>query len=401
MKRRTLLKGGLAAGAALALPMTGMRLARAASPVTIYGVKSLSGGGAAFGKFANMGSQLAIDDYGQLLGANIAYNAINTESNAATAVRKVQEAVQQHNAQFFVGATYSSTALAVGKEVNQSGGVFMTPAGADELTGSECNAATFRWSVPTYGAVRETVAPLIKEKPDAKRWYTITPDYVFGEALLKNAKAVFQEMGVEHVGNSYHSMQTQQFSGYLANAMAANPDVLLLLNFGGQSSRCLRQAVNFGIKNRMTILVAWTAGLAQFQSLGSHILEGVYLGAQYWHEVDTPMNRDLVKRVREVYGINPPYPLAADYTSTRVILDAVAKAGSSDGGAVRKAMEGMTYEGPTGTEIIRASNHQVLKDYYLLLGKAESEMKNEDDYADVISSGKSFRPESSDQCTMA
>lgn len=401
MRRRTFLKGGLAASAALTLPLSGMRIASAADPVTIYGVKSLSGGGAGFGKFADMGSKLAVGDYGKLLGGKVGYESIDTESNPATAVRKVQEAEQQNGANLFQGGTFSSTALAVGKEVNQSGGVFMTPAGADEITGSECNAGTFRWSVPTYGAIRETVVPLIQEKPEAKRWYTITPDYVFGEALLNNAKTVFKEMGVEHAGNSYHSMQTQQFSGYIANAMAANPDVLLLLNFAGQSSRCLRQAVNFGVKNRMTVMVAWTAGLAQFQSLGAHVLEDVYLGAQYWHEVDTPMNRELVKRVQEVYGINPPYPLASDYTSTKVILDAVTKAGSSEGVAVRSAMEGMTYQGPTGEETIRASNHQVLKKYYLLRGKAKAKMKNKDDYADVISGGKSFRSEDADKCVIS
>src|SRR5699024_1026278 len=137
------------------------------------------------------------------------------------------------------------------------------------------------------------------------------------------------------------------------------------------------------------------------QSLGPDILDDVYLGAQYWHEVDAPMNIKLVKRVEEVYDIKPPYPLAADYISTRVILDGVAKAGSDDGKAVSQAMAGMTYEGPTGKETIRASNHQVLKKYYLLLGKSRSQMKDKDDYADIISSGKSFRPESDDMCKMA
>lgn len=103
MKRRTLLKGSLAAGAALALPAAGIRLARAADPVTIYGLKSLSGAYASFGKFANMGSKLAVDDYGKVLGGDVAYEVINTESSASTAVRKVQEAVQQHNAELFVG----------------------------------------------------------------------------------------------------------------------------------------------------------------------------------------------------------------------------------------------------------------------------------------------------------
>lgn len=370
-----------------------------AEEVTIYGVKSLSGSFASYGKFADMGSRLAVDDYGNLLGNPVHYEVIDTEGNAGKAVRKVQEAISQDGALFFNGATLSSTALAIGKEVDKAGGVFMTPAGADELTGSDCNMATFRWSVPTYGAIHETVEPLIKAHPEWKRWYTITPQYVFGEALLNNAKAVFEAEGIEHVGNSYHSLQEQEFSGYLTNAMAARPDVLLLLNFGSQSSNALRQAVNFGLKNEMKILVAWSSGLDQLQELGPEVAEGVYFGAQYWHTVDTPMNNELVKRVRAAYDMTPNYPLAADYIGTKVILDAIAKAGTTEGAAVVKALEGSDYQGPTGDETIRAADHQILKNYYLLEGKPAAEMQDEDDYVKIISFGKSFPDESALDCS--
>ncbi|RQW62140.1 ABC transporter substrate-binding protein [Vibrio viridaestus] len=372
--------------------------AAADSPVTIYGVKSMSGGFASYGKFADMGSKLAVESYGSILGHNPDYKVIDTEGNAGKALRKVQEAISQEGATFFDGGTLSSTSLALGKEVNKAGGVFFTPAGADELTGVDCNKSTFRWSVPTYGAIRETVAALYKAHPEKKRWYTITPQYVFGEALLKNAKEVFNQLGIEHVGNSYHSLQEQEFSGYLTNAMAAKPDVLLILNFGGQSSNTLRQAVNFGLKNKMTILVSWSSGLDQFQELGPDITSGVYFGAQYWHTVDTPFNKMLVKEVKAKYGITPNYPLAADYTTTKIMLDAIAKAGTTDSSAVIKALEGMTYDGPTGKESIRAADHQVIKNYYLLEGKKASEMKNSDDYADIVSYGQSFPSESSLEC---
>ena len=399
MKRRSFLKSGLAATSLLAAPAM-LKPAFAAAPVTIHGLKSMSGAFASYGQFAEMGSKLAVQDFGPLLGAKPEYVTIDTEGNAGKAVRKVQEAIQG-GAKFFDGCTLSSTALAVGKEVAKGGGVFMTPAGADEITGSECNASTFRWTVPTYGAIQETVRPLAKAMPKAKRWYTITPQYVFGEALLTAAKDVFKDLGIEHVGNSYHSMQEQEFSGYLTNAMAAQPDVLLILNFGGQSSNCLRQAVNFGLKKQMTILMAWTAGLDQFQTLGPELLEGVYLGAQYWHQIDTPANTALVKRVKEVYGITANYPLAADYIGTKVILEAIKKAGSTDGKAVAKAMEGMSYDGPTGKETIRAQDHQVLKDYYLLKGKAKSEMKDPDDLATLVSSGQAFPTGDKIVCKMA
>jgi len=264
----------------------------------------LSGVFAANGKFSELGMRLAIDQYGQVLGRPLTYTPLDTEGKPATAVRRVQEAAQQ-GTRFFAGGTISSASLAMGKEVERAGGVFITVAGADEITGKDCNRATFRWSTPTFGAVEQTVRPLLARLPQAKRWYTITPQYVFGEGLLTAAKNIFREKGLEHVGNSYHSLAEKEFSGYLLNAAAAKPDVLLLLNFGAQSSDALRQAVNFGMHKNMTILMAWASGLEQFQSLGADLCEGVYFGTQYWHTVDAPLNRQLVQLCQNTLGINP------------------------------------------------------------------------------------------------
>ncbi|HYS62253.1 MAG TPA: ABC transporter substrate-binding protein [Paraburkholderia sp.] len=361
----------------------------------------MSGPFAANGKYADLGMKLAIEQYGKVLGEPLAYTVLDTEGKPATAVRRVQEIAQQKNARFFAGGILSSEALAMGKEVQKADGVFITTAGADEITGKDCNDATFRWSVPTYGAIEQTVRPLTQMLPKAKRWYTITPQYVFGEGLLTAAKAIFKEKGIEHVGNSYHSLNEKEFSGYLTNAVAAKPDVLLILNFGSQSSDTLRQAVSFGMKNNCTILLAWASGLEQFESLGADLCEGVYFGAQYWHDIDSPLNRDLVKRSKAAFKANPNYSLAGSYICTKILLDGIVKAGNVDPKKVVAALEGMKYDGLTGPEEVRKGDHQVLKNYYLLKGKAKNKMKNADDYADIVSSGQSFLPLDKTGCKMA
>ena len=360
----------------------------------------MSGPFAANGKYADLGMKLAIEQYGKVLGQPLAYTVLDTEGKPATAVRRVQEIAQQKNARFFAGGILSSEALAMGKEVQKAGGIFITTAGADEITGKDCNDATFRWSVPTYGAIEQTVRPLIQMMPKAKRWYTITPQYVFGDGLLSAAKAIFKEKGIEHVGNSYHSLNEKEFSGYLTNAVAAKPDVLLILNFGSQSSDTLRQAVSFGMKNNCTILLAWVSGLEQFESLGADLCEGVYFGAQYWHDIDSPLNRDLVKRSNAAFKANPNYSLAGSYICTKILLDGIVKAGTVDPKKVIATLEGMKYDGLTGPEEVRKGDHQVLKNYYLLKGKAKNKMKNADDYADIVSSGQSFLPLDKTGCKM-
>ncbi len=352
----------------------------------------MSGAFAANGKYADLGMKLAIEQYGTVLKRPLAYTLLDTEGKPATAIRKVQEAAQQQGTRFFAGGILSSESLAMGKEAEKAGGIFITTAGADEITGADCNVATFRWSVPTFGAIEQTVRPLIESMPKAKRWYTITPQYVFGDGLLSAAKNIFKEKGIEHVGNSYHSLAEKEFSGYITNALAAKPDVLLLLNFGAQCADTLRQAVSFGMNKNMTILVAWASGLEQFESLGADLCEGIYFGAQYWHTVDSELNRDLVKRSNAVLKSNPNYSLAGSYTCTKLLIDGIIKAGTVEQKAVIAALEGMKYQGLTGEEEVRKADHQVLKNYYLLKGKAKSKMKNKDDYVDVLSSGKSFLP---------
>ncbi|QIL71098.1 ABC transporter substrate-binding protein [Diaphorobacter sp. HDW4B] len=399
MQRRNFLQMSALGALPASLGLTHSAWAQAKDTIQFGCPVPMSGAFAANGKFADLGMKLAIEQYGKALNRPLGYTLLDTEGKPATAIRKVQDASQQ-GTKFFAGGILSSESLAMGKEAEKAGGIFITTAGADEITGKDCNSATFRWSVPTFGAIEQTVRPLLDAHPKAKRVYTITPQYVFGDGLLTAAKNIFKERGIEHVGNSYHSLTEKEFSGYLTNAVAAKPDVLLILNFGQQSSDTLRQAVSFGMNKNMTILIAWASGLEQFESLGADLCDGIYFGAQYWHTVDVPQNLDLVKRTNEKFKFNPNYSLAGSYICTKLMIDAIIKAGTVETKAVIAAMEGMKYQGLTGEEEIRKADHQVLKNYYLLKGKAKSKMKNKDDYADIVSSGKSFLAVDQTGCKM-
>jgi branched-chain amino acid transport system substrate-binding protein len=362
---------------------------------------AMSGTFSAIGKYSDLGMKLAIEQQGTVLGKKLAYRMIDTEAKPATAVRRVQEAMQQNNIRFFTGALLSAESLAMSKEIDKAGGILLTNGGADELTGAECNRSTFRWALPTYSIIQGSARPLADLLPKAKRWYTITPQYVFGEDLLKNAKALFKEKGIEHVGNSYHSLTEREFSGHLTNAIASKADVLFLLNYGAQASDALRQAVSFGLKQKMTIVVAAASGLEQFEALGPDLCDGIYFGAVYWHTIETVFNKKFVSQVREKFKISPNYSLAASYINTRILIEGMTKAKTTDPKAVIAALEGMKFESLTRTEEIRREDHQVLRDFYLVKGKAKSAMRDKDDYADIIHSGRYFLSPEATGCKMA
>ncbi|MFT4119437.1 ABC transporter substrate-binding protein [Bradyrhizobium sp.] len=400
VSRRNILKSAAAIAAGVYGAPAILRPSFAAEEFSICGAWEMTAPGIAnTATLCDRGSKLAVDTLSKTLDLACSYTTVDSEGDPGKGVRKVAEQVSQRNAKFFVGGASSAVALAVSKEVGKSGGIYVTTGGADELTGSECAKSTFRWPVATYGAVEGTVRPLRQKLPQAKRWFTITPKYVFGDALLRNTQRVLAETGAEHVGNAYHGLAEREFSGYLTEALAAKPDVLCLHSFSGQTIDVLRQAAEFGLKEKMTILIVWSAGLDQYRAMGADLLNGVYVGAQYWHGIDTPANRELVPLFRKTFNAPPTYSEISGYMLSRLIMEGVAKAKSKDPAKVIAAMEGLRYEGPTGPEEIRAFDHQCIKDYYLLRGKPAKSMADADDFLEMLSASKAFQDRDKAGCT--
>jgi branched-chain amino acid transport system substrate-binding protein len=398
--RRSLIKTGAAAALSMIASPALVRRATAAADIDIYGVWEMTAPGIAnTAALCDRGSRLAIETLSKSLKLNCRYDTVDSEGDPGKGVRKVEEQIGKTGAKFFVGGASSSVALAVSKAVNKSGGIYVTTGGADELTGSDCAKSTFRWPVATYGAVEGTVRPLRQKLPQAKRWYTITPKYVFGDALLRNTQRVLTETGAEHVGNAYHTLAEREFSGYLTDALASKPDVLCLHSFSGQTTDILRQAAEFGLKNKIVILIVWSAGLDQFRAMGAELLDGVYLGAQYWHTVSAPNNKEMVALFQQKYNSPPSYSEIAGYMLARLVMEGIAKSGTADPSKIVGAMEGLQYAGPTGAEEIRSADHQCLKDYYLTLGKSPGKMSDANDFLEVISGSRSFVDPAKTGCT--
>ena len=368
--------------------------------LTVVALSEFTGVYAELGAEIRQGVALCKDEYGGKVGKyDLAF--VERENNAKTdeAVRLVRESIEKGET-LFMGTQLSNIALAVSTEVNRGGGVFCTLAGAPEITGSQCRSSTFRWSNSTYTAGREVVNAVMKAEPQLKKWYCITPDYVFGKALLESTTAAVKDNGGQVLGNSYHATQETEFSSYLNNAAASGADVLAILNVGGQTISTMKQAIAFGLNKKMKIVIVWSTGLTQFRAIGADNMAGVYAGAQYWHTVDTPNNKKFVAAVQKKYKINPSYGVAAAYYQCKSMLDGVTNGGSSKSSAIIAAMESKPFEGVTGKEVFRPEDHQLLKDYYVLLGKPASEHADADDMMQVVNAFGDAVPLKDAGCTL-
>jgi branched-chain amino acid transport system substrate-binding protein len=391
MTRRDFLKTTAAAGLAVSAggltPMTSW----GAEPFKIMIGTTFSGAYAETGNFVRKGVNLAVKEYGgKVLGRPVEIIERDVP-NPNEGVRKAQEAVEKLGVKFMFVSPSSSTVLAVMEYVAKQKALLLASAGSDSITGKACNKYTFRWPIPTWGAVREVV-PRIIEEYQAKSFYTITPKYVFGEDLLRNTQEVLDAKGLKLLGNSFHPLGESDFSSHLTKAMSAKADCVLFLNFGGDTVNSIKQANNFGVSKVSRIACAWGSGVTQMRALGAEAMKDVVWGLQYFYKIDAPGNKKFVDAYRRDYNETPPYIAANPYIAVLSLLQAVDKAKSDDPDKVAATMEEMEYEGLTGTEKYRACDHQVVKPYYSLKCKGPDQMKDSDDFADIIGSSSNLAP---------
>jgi len=384
---------------AIGICLIAPRFAKAEEPVRFLLGTSFSGAYAESGLYTSRGIHTAVRVFGgQVLGRPIQIIERDTP-NPAEGVRKAKEAVEKLGVKFIIISPSSSTVLAVSEYAAKKGVVLLGHAGSDKITGSACNKFTFRWQVPTWGAVRELI-PRIIEEYKVNTFYTITPKYVFGEDLLRNTKEVLKEHGKKLLGNSYHPLGETEFSSHITKAMAAKADCVLFLNFGGDTVNALKQAENFGLKKVSRIACAWGSGITQMKALGAKAMEDVIWGLQYFYKIDTPKNNAFIKAFKEEYGEVPPYIAASAYAGMITMLECIEKAGSTDPRKVIKAWEGYEYDGITGREKWRACNHQLIKNYFSIKCKGPEEMKGPEDFGDIIGYSKNFLPCEETGCKM-
>ncbi len=394
LTRRALLAGAGGVAPSGLLP----RRAWAADAVTFGSITPNTGSYGFAGKLVSQGSQLAIEMAGgDILGRPLKYISRDDEGRSASGVRRLSDAISSDGLSVFNGNFASDIGLAESAVARREKVLQYAAGGSEDFTGARCSRYTFQWSANPYTALKAVFDHLAEAHPQAKRIYTVTADYVFGEALHRYAEVVAKAKGLELVGNAAHPLGERQYTQYLTQAIAAKPDVLCLLNAGADAVSCLRQFAGFGAKN-IAVVVPWGIEVDQMPELSPDIRDGLILGENYYHLVDVPANKEFVDAYRKKYGSLPGYAAAYGYDSFRTVLLAMRKAGSVEIPKVITALEGLEYEGILGRSRIDPDTHQTVRPYFVIRGKAASAMTSGDDYAELVHVGSDNQPHELNAC---
>lgn len=352
-------------------------------PIKIGAINLLSGGAATYGKFAQQGAQLALEEInnsGGVLGRTLEVKFEDSEGKAATAIQAARKLVFQDGVVGIMGLDSSGVAqglVPVMPELEVP--LIITHAATPDVTGVLCNKYTYRVSVNVNQNMMG--AAMVAADLQAKKWTTIGPDYAFGHQSWEFFSQYLKELNpdVELSKNpSYPRFGAEDFTPFIDTVMNAKPDGVLVSLWGGDLVNFIRQANNKGFfEQDFKVLLTVGAATEVLVAMGDKMPENVWAGTRYWFDSNnTELNKQFVSKYQEEFGTPPSYNAEGIYVAMYAFKQAIEKAGKADGNAITEALKGLTLNAPTGPLKLREGDNQALiGPTWGLLGPVDSTLK--------------------------
>lgn len=390
MKRREILKIGAAAAAGLGFPAI---IRAQQKEVVMLGIWPATGAFADVGPILDRGMRMALEERGMsVLGRPVKYIVRDSATQAGAATRRVEEAVDGDGVKFVIGPWSSGVALAVSEVAKRKKVFHYFSGGTEDISGARCHRYSFQWAASPYTAAKTVVDNFMKANPKAKRWHLLVADYAFGWSVEKYIKEVGKTHGLEFVGADRHPLGEREFSNYVQKAAANRPDVVAMINFGGDAVAGAREIFNFGLTPRVPLIMTWSSGVEELVQLAPEIRENIWVGSNFYYTADTPVAKNFVRNYQAKFGNPPGYAPSAAYGMTRMMLHAFDRAKSVEVQDVIKGLEGIEVDDLVGRMRVDAKTHQTLRPYFFMRCKPQSAMKHPTDFADILATGDTPLP---------
>jgi branched-chain amino acid transport system substrate-binding protein len=381
-RRRIVGWGGGAIGAMMLVPAPWRAAFGAAKPFKIGSEQPLSGAGAAGGKTAVVGLQMAADHInasGGINGRPVELDIVDDESSPAVARQKTEKLVQEDNIDAHVGGFLSNICLACmpvwveAKIVNMIGVCLDTT-----LTTTHCNRYSFR----TYDyapAQAVAFAPTLTKM--AKKWHIAFADYSWGQSTRDAYIAEIKKNGGEVVGTTGIPLGTPDMTSFLSKI---NGDIegLFGIFFGKDGVTIATQAYDLGLTKKYkwagdgsisesTNLIAIGHKIDGFTAINRYI--PVFQGP-----LDTPYHHKFFDEAKaRLAKMDPSGPLPDKYVDSNFEALNALKIGMemskfesrADTMKLIEALEGLElkegYDFPQGPKTIRKEDHQAFPQEFI------------------------------------
>jgi len=391
---------GVTLGAGLgSVPLVGAALAQdkpkgniPAAPYRIGHMTFFTGPGAILGEPMYKGQVLAAEEINQtggLLGKRkIEVLKADEAAGVDANVKELRRLKLQEKIDFFCGITSSGNSPALGPVAEELKVLTIFVDG--------CTDFLFDKAVPNphyifritniQSADGATTALAVAQTwPGTRKIAHIHPDYSYGRNAFDHFGIIIKKL-LPHaavVSEGWPKLGTTDFSAHITKAIAAKPDLLVSSVWGGDYVAMYKQALQYGLFEKMKFATTLALGVAP-HAIGKDHPEGIIAGVHSnYHFTFPPGNRwppnkVFVEKYFARWKEYPNFQAEGAYTATHMLKTAIEKANRLMGGwpdddAIISQLEGLGYSGPAGYVYIRPDNHQGYKDAMIGFSKNVAE----------------------------
>ncbi|MDR3471361.1 MAG: substrate-binding protein [Devosia sp.] len=323
-----------------------------------------------------------------VLGKKVVSAAADEAAKADLAVQNGTKFIQDNKASLLIGSVSSATAVAL-NHLAQTNKVIYLPgiSGSNDTTGKDCTRYSFRSCFYAYSTSAALAPVLLKELGKDRKAAYLTPDYTYGHTVFQSMTDFTQKGGWTTVTNQLAPLGAPDYSAFLLNIANSGADVLVNIGFGNDAVNSIKQAKQFGLLEKMTLVVPYMSPFL-VQQVGAELMAGVYAGLDFWWTMGDkyPLAKQFVDKFEAKNGYKPEWGAHAGYLQMALWADAVETAGTFYPPEVIKAYESeKKYADSTvGPISWRAADHQLIRPVVVVKGKKQADMKNKDDFYDIV-----------------
>ncbi|HTG86979.1 MAG TPA: ABC transporter substrate-binding protein [Pyrinomonadaceae bacterium] len=170
----------------------------------------------------------------------------------------------------------------------------------------------------------------------------------YSRGLTNFFQTSFRRLGGQIVSERSYTQGDSDFKGQLSTIRSSEPDVIYIPGYYGDVTQIAKQARQLGLKQPLLGGDGWDA--PELWQLGGDALNGAYISTHYSVDDPSPAIRSFVEEYKQRYGnLLPDAHAALAYDATRILFDAIKRAGTTDGPKVREALaQTKDFSGVTG-----------------------------------------------------
>src|SRR6201994_3239545 len=251
--RRTILKSGaVIAAAQITSPF--IITARGETPVRMGMVDPLTGVYAAIAQNEVIGAKYATEEInknGGIMGRQVELLIEDSANDVGTGVQKTRKLIDRDQVSCIIGDVNSGSAIAMAQVTSEKKVLHIVSGGhTDPITGTSCSWNVYRICNSTTMDANAIGTTLLEKF--GKKWYFLTPDYAYGHSTQAGFEKILKAAGGTFAASSV-PVGTTDYSAYLIQAKAYNPQVLINIMGGGDQVASLKQFVQFGLDKQMAV----------------------------------------------------------------------------------------------------------------------------------------------------